>query len=78
MMERMEFDESVEDTVMPLMMTIENLESDSNPYGIPMHERGDWAADLDVKVAEPAEYIYFAGRFFIAAKLDDANIFFII
>ena len=46
MMERMEFDESVEDTVMPLMMTIENLESDSNPYGIPMHERGDWAADL--------------------------------
>ena len=39
MMERMEFDESVEDTVMPLMMTIENLESDSNPYGIPMHER---------------------------------------
>ena len=39
MMERMEFDESVEDTVMPLMMTIENLESDSNPYGIPMHEK---------------------------------------
>ena len=55
MMERMEFDEKVEDTVMPLMATIENLESDSNPYGLPSHERGDWAADLDVKVAEPAE-----------------------
>ena len=42
------------------MATIENLESDSNPYGLPSHERGDWATDLDVKVAEPAEYIYFA------------------
>ena len=50
MMERMEFDESVEDTVMPLMMTIENLESDSNPYGIPMHERGDWAQILMSKL----------------------------
>lgn len=70
MMERMEFAEAVEETVMPLMMTIENLESDSNPYGIPMHERGDWAADLDVKVAEPAEYIYFAG---CAASFDERN-----
>ena len=70
MMERMEFDEKVEETVMPLMMTIENLESESNPYGIPSHERGDWAADLDVKVAEPAEYIYFAG---CAASFDDRN-----
>ena len=70
MMERMEFDESVEETVMPLMATIENLESDSNPYGLPAHERGDWAADLDVKVAEPAEYIYFAG---CAASFDERN-----
>ena len=70
MMERMEFDESVEDTVMPLMATIENLESDSNPYGLPSHERADWAADLDVKVAEPAEYIYFAG---CAASFDERN-----
>jgi len=70
MMERMEFDESVEETVMPLMMTIENLEGDSNPYGIPAHERGDWAEDLDVKVAEPAEYIYFAG---CAASFDERN-----
>ena len=70
MMERMEFDESVEEVVLPLMSTIENLESDSNPYGIPAHERGDWAADLDVKVAEPAEYIYFAG---CAASFDERN-----
>ena len=70
MMERMEFDEAVEDTIMPLMATIENLESDSNPYGLPSHERGDWAADLDVKVAEPADYIYFAG---CAASFDERN-----
>ena len=70
MMERMEFDEAVEDTIMPLMATIENLESDSNPYGLPSHERGDWAADLDVKVAEPTEYIYFAG---CAASFDERN-----
>ncbi len=70
MMERMEFDESVEDTIAPLMATIENLESDSNPYGLPAHERGDWAEGLDVKVAEPAEYIYFAG---CAASFDERN-----
>ena len=70
MMERMEFDASVEDTVMPLMATIENLESDSNPYGLPAHERGEWAEGLDVKVAEPAEYIYFAG---CAASFDERN-----
>ena len=70
MMERMEFDESVEGTIMPLMATIENLESDSNPYGLPAHERGDWAEGLDVKVAEPAEYIYFAG---CAASFDERN-----
>ena len=55
---------------MPLMATIENLESDSNPYGLPAHERGDWAEGLDVKVAEPAEYIYFAG---CAASFDERN-----
>ncbi len=70
MMERMEFDESVEGTIAPLMATIENLESDSNPYGLPAHERGDWAEGLDVKVAEPAEYIYFAG---CAASFDERN-----
>lgn len=70
MMERMEFDESVEETVLPLMAMIENLESDSNPYGLPSHERGEWAEGLDVKVAEPAEYIYFAG---CAASFDERN-----
>lgn len=70
MMERMEFDESVEEVVLPLMSTIENLEGDSNPYGIPSHERGDWASDLNVKVGEPAEYIYFAG---CAASFDERN-----
>jgi Fe-S oxidoreductase len=70
MMERMEFDERVEDTIMPLMATIENLESDSNPYGMPSHERGDWAEDLDIKIGEPAEYIYFAG---CAASFDERN-----
>ena len=58
MMERMEFNESVEEVVLPLMSTIENIENEGNPYGIPAHERGDWAEGLDVKVAEPAEYIY--------------------
>ena len=70
MMERMEFDPAVEDSIMPLMGAIENLESDSNPYGMPSHERGDWAEGLDVKVAEPAEYIYFAG---CAASFDERN-----
>ena len=70
MMERMEFDPKVEDTIMPMMGAIENIESDSNPYGMPSHERGDWAEGLDVKVAEPAEYIYFAG---CAASFDERN-----
>ena len=70
MMERMEFNESVEEVVLPLMSTIENIENEGNPYGIPAHERGDWAEGLDVKVAEPAEYIYFAG---CAASFDDRN-----
>ena len=37
MMERMEFDESVEDTIMPLMATIENLESDFEPARIAIY-----------------------------------------
>jgi Fe-S oxidoreductase len=70
MMERMEFDPAVEASIMPLMGAIENIESDSNPYGMPSHERGDWAEGLDVKIAEPAEYIYFAG---CAASFDERN-----
>ena len=47
-----------------------NIESASNPYGFGAHERADWAADLDVKVGEPAEYIYFVG---CAASFDERN-----
>jgi Fe-S oxidoreductase len=46
------------------------LESGSNPYGFGAHERGDWASDLDVKIGEPAEYIYFVG---CAASFDERN-----
>jgi len=63
MMEAMEFPEE-------LQLTMDNLEVNSNPYGFGAHERGDWAADLDVKVGEPAEYIYFAG---CAASFDEKN-----
>ena len=35
-----------------------NIESASNPYGFGEHERADWASDLDVKIGQPAEYIY--------------------
>jgi Fe-S oxidoreductase len=47
-----------------------NIESASNPYGYGEHERADWAADLDVKIGEPAEYIYFVG---CAASFDERN-----
>ena len=63
MMEAMEFPEE-------LQLTMDNLEVNSNPYGFGAHERGDWAADLDVKVGEPAEYIYFAG---CTASFDEKN-----
>ena len=47
-----------------------NIESTSNPYGYGDHERADWASDLDVKIGEPAEYIYFVG---CAASFDERN-----
>jgi len=47
-----------------------NIESASNPYGFGEHERADWAADLDVKIGKPAEYIYFVG---CAASFDERN-----
>ena len=47
-----------------------NIESASNPYGYGEHERADWASDLDVKIGEPAEYIYFVG---CAASFDERN-----
>ncbi len=63
MMETMEYPEE-------LNTAMGNIESASNPYGFGAHERADWAADLDVKVGEPAEYIYFVG---CAASFDARN-----
>ena len=53
-----------------LNVAFDNLDSTSNPYGFGSHERADWAADLDVKGGEPAEYIYFVG---CAASFDERN-----
>ena len=63
MMETMEYPEILNNAM-------GNIESASNPYGFGAHERADWAADLDVKVGEPAEYIYFVG---CAASFDERN-----
>ena len=62
-METMEYPEQ-------LNVAFDNMDSASNPYGFGPHERADWAADLDVKVGEPAEYIYFVG---CAASFDERN-----
>ena len=63
MMETMEYPEV-------LNTAMGNIESASNPYGFGAHERADWAADLGVKIGEPAEYIYFVG---CAASFDERN-----
>ena len=63
MMETMEYPET-------LTTAMGNIESASNPYGFGAHERAEWAADLDVKIGEPAEYIYFVG---CAASFDERN-----
>ncbi|MFL2956948.1 MAG: heterodisulfide reductase-related iron-sulfur binding cluster [Candidatus Thalassarchaeaceae archaeon] len=63
MMETMEYPEE-------LNVAMGNLESASNPYGFGMHERADWAEGLDIKIGEPAEYIYFVG---CAASFDERN-----
>ena len=63
MMEAMEYPSELD-------TAISNLEVNSNPYGFGPHERGDWASDLDVKVGEPAEYVYFVG---CAASFDEKN-----
>ena len=63
MMETMEYPEQ-------LNVAMGNLESGSNPYGFGAHERGDWAKDLDIKIGQPAEYIYFVG---CAASFDERN-----
>ena len=63
MMETMEYPEQ-------LNVAMGNLESGSNPYGFGAHERGDWAKGLDIKIGQPAEYIYFVG---CAASFDERN-----
>ncbi len=63
MMETMEYPDE-------LNVAMGNLESASNPYGFGMHERADWAEGLDIKIGEPAEYIYFVG---CAASFDERN-----
>tara|TARA_Y100001970_G_scaffold294162_1_gene447744 strand:- start:16357 stop:18351 length:1995 start_codon:yes stop_codon:yes gene_type:complete len=63
MMETMEYPEV-------LNVAMGNLESASNPYGFGMHERADWAEGLDIKIGQPAEYIYFVG---CAASFDERN-----
>ena len=63
MMESMEYPEI-------LNTAMGNIESASNPYGFGAHERADWASDLEVKIGEPAEYIYFVG---CAASFDERN-----
>ena len=62
-METMEYPEQ-------LNVAFDNLDAAQNPYGFGAHERADWAADLDVKVGEPAEYIYFVG---CAGSFDERN-----
>jgi len=44
--------------------TLKNIETNSNPWGIGLSTRGDWAKDLGVKTFEEtknAEYLYFVG-----------------
>jgi len=47
-----------------------NLERNSNPWGLGAHTRADWAKGLDLKVGEPAEYLFFVG---CAGSFDDRN-----
>ena len=47
-----------------------NLERNSNPWGFGAHTRADWAEGLDLKVGEPAEYLFFVG---CAGSFDDRN-----
>ncbi|MEC7686463.1 MAG: (Fe-S)-binding protein, partial [Candidatus Thermoplasmatota archaeon] len=62
-METMEYPEQ-------LNVAFDNMDAAQNPYGFGAHERADWASDLDIKVGEPAEYIYFVG---CAASFDERN-----
>lgn len=55
---------------------LRNMENNSNPWGVGLSERANWAAGLDIKVMSEienpgeVEYLYFAG---CAASFDDMN-----
>jgi Fe-S oxidoreductase len=56
-----------------LTKTFTGLERQSNPWGLPAHDRLAWARDLDVKTLDQnpgAEWIYFVG---CLASFDDRN-----
>ncbi|MEC8875413.1 MAG: (Fe-S)-binding protein [Candidatus Thermoplasmatota archaeon] len=53
-----------------LQNLVNNLERHSNPWGLGAHTRADWAEGLDLKVGEPAEYLFFVG---CAGSFDDRN-----
>ena len=47
-----------------------NLERNSNPWGMGAHTRADWAEGLDLKIGKPAEYLFYVG---CAGSFDDRN-----
>ena len=47
-----------------------NLERNSNPWGMGAHTRADWAEGLDLKIGQPAEYLFYVG---CAGSFDDRN-----
>ena len=47
-----------------------NLERNSNPWGLGAHTRAHWAEGLDIKIGEPAEYLFYVG---CAGSFDDRN-----
>ncbi|MDP7538671.1 MAG: (Fe-S)-binding protein [Candidatus Poseidoniia archaeon] len=53
-----------------LQAVFENLERNSNPWGFGAHTRGDWAEGLELKVGEPAEYLFYVG---CAGSFDNRN-----
>ena len=53
-----------------LQSLFNNLERNSNPWGMGAHTRADWAEGLDVKIGEPAEYLFYVG---CAGSFDERN-----
>ena len=47
-----------------------NLERNSNPWGMGAHTRANWAEGLDLKIGQPAEYLFYVG---CAGSFDDRN-----